>query len=148
MREAKRSTQLSPLRNSNSSSLRSSAQETNEEFKSKLKKLLYDPNITVTLLSLFCANAAISCLEATFGLYMDKQFGFTVEQIGMLYIIGAVPSVIGSKIAGDLGNKHGRWKVVWVGMVMQVRSREDEAQRGAKRRGCVALAPRIKNILD
>mmetsp|Transcript_15243 Transcript_15243/g.28444 ORF Transcript_15243/g.28444 Transcript_15243/m.28444 type:complete len:424 (-) Transcript_15243:63-1334(-) len=94
-------------------------QETNEEFKSKLKKLLLDPNITITLLSLFCANAAISCLEATFGLYMDKQFGFTVEQIGMLYVIGAVPSVIGSKIAGDLGNKHGRWKVVWAGMVMQ-----------------------------
>ena len=30
----------------------------------------------------------------------------------------------------------------------QVRSCEDEAQRGAKRRGCRVLAPRIKRILN
>jgi len=93
--------------------------ESREVFKMKIKKLLTDKYIMVTLLALFCANGAISCLEATFGNYMEDQFGFSVQQIGMLYVIGAVPSVIGSKIAGGLGNKYGRWKVVMAGMIVQ-----------------------------
>jgi MFS family permease len=93
--------------------------ETAAEFRTKLKKLLLDKNISVTLLALFCANGAIACLEATFGNYMEDTFGFTVSQIGMLYVIGAVPSVLGSKIAGGLGNKYGRWKVVMAGLIIQ-----------------------------
>ena len=86
---------------------------------SQLTRLLLDPSISVTLLALFAANAAISCLEATFGLYMQSQFAFTVPQVGLLYVVGAVPSVIGSKVAGPMGNKHGRWKVVMGGLVTQ-----------------------------
>ena len=73
----------------------------------------------MTLLALFSANAAISCLEATFGLYMQSQFEFSVPQVGLLYVVGAVPSVIGSKVAGPMGNSYGRWKVVMLGLVTQ-----------------------------
>ncbi|GMI44762.1 hypothetical protein TrCOL_g12021 [Triparma columacea] len=90
-----------------------------EEFREKALALLSDANITVTLFSLFCANASISCLESTFGRYMNTQFGFTVEQTGLLYILGALPSVIGSKLAGGLGNTYGRWRVVLLGMITQ-----------------------------
>ena len=50
---------------------------------------------------------------------MQDEFGFSVSEVGILYIIGAVPSVIGSKLAGGLGNKHGRWIVIMGGMIMQ-----------------------------
>ena len=89
--------------------------ETKEEFRAKAVALLTDRNIVVTLFSLFCVNAAISCLESTFGRYMSEEFGFSVEQTGMLYVLGAFPSVVGSKVSGGLGNKYGRWKVVMIG---------------------------------
>ena len=79
--------------------------ESAEVFRQKVRNLLSDKHVVVTLLALFCANGAISCLEATFGNFMQGQFGFSVFQVGMLYVIAAVPSVIGSKIAGGLGNK-------------------------------------------
>jgi MFS family permease len=85
-------------------------------YRTKLFKLITDKHIVVTLLALFFANAAIACMEATFGNYMEDEFGFTVQQIGFLYVIAAAPSVIGSKIAGPLGNKHGRHNIVFYGM--------------------------------
>tara|TARA_B110000971_G_C19591081_1_gene311799 strand:+ start:265 stop:510 length:246 start_codon:yes stop_codon:yes gene_type:complete len=57
--------------------------------------------------------------QSTFGHYMMDTFDFSVADVGLLYVIGAIPSVIGSKISGGLGNKHGRWVVIMAGMFMQ-----------------------------
>eukprot|EP00658_Telonema_sp_P-2_P011294 TRINITY_DN14287_c0_g1_i2.p1 TRINITY_DN14287_c0_g1~~TRINITY_DN14287_c0_g1_i2.p1 ORF type:complete len:176 (+),score=39.85 TRINITY_DN14287_c0_g1_i2:222-749(+) len=73
----------------------------------------------VTLVALFAANAAISCLESTFGLFMEHEFHLSPGMVGLMYMPGAVASVLAAKFSGILGNKYGRWKVVMLGMVIQ-----------------------------
>ena len=88
-------------------------------FPSQVLPLLSDKSVLSTLSSLFFANAGISCLEATFGAHAKKEFGMTVKSTGALFMCVAVPSVIGSKVAGGLGNRYGRWKVVMIGMMLE-----------------------------
>ena len=87
--------------------------------KAKVRGLLNDRKIVAPLLALCSANAAISCLEATFGSYMIETFHKDATTIGLMYIITAVPSVIGSKLGGPLGNRFGRWRICLIGMVLQ-----------------------------
>ena len=94
-------------------------ERTEENARETVISLLKDIQISSTLFALFSANAAISCLESTFGIFMTEEHGMSVKQIGFLFVIGAGPSIVGSKIAGSLGNKFGRWKVVLGGMLLQ-----------------------------
>ena len=65
------------------------------------------------------ANAGISCLESTLGYYLEHTLNMSTSYVGFMMLVGAVPSVIGSKISGDLGIAYGRWKVILVGMMIE-----------------------------
>jgi DHA1 family multidrug resistance protein-like MFS transporter len=90
--------------------------------RSKAIKLLSDPRITVVLGALFAANAAISCLEATIGMYATRSLGLDISDVGFLFMVTAIPSVIGAKLAGTLGalaEGKKRWRVAFCGMMLQ-----------------------------
>lgn len=89
---------------------------------SKAVKLLADSRITVVLGALFVANAAISCLEATIGMYATRSLGLDTSDVGFLFMVTAIPSVIGAKLAGTLGalaQGRKRWRVALGGMLLQ-----------------------------
>jgi len=85
----------------------------------KVGKLLRDKHVLVILFALMFANAAISCLEATCGLFLEEELGLKPSEVGLMYMVTAFPSVCGSKIGGWLGNRFGRWKIIMFGMVIQ-----------------------------
>jgi len=85
----------------------------------KVCGLLCDKHITVTLGMLFSANAAISCLESTLGKFLEDEMNMSATQVGLVYISTSVPSVVCAKLAGSLGNRYGRWKIVLIGMCLQ-----------------------------
>jgi hypothetical protein len=64
--------------------------------RSKAIALLSDTRITVVLGALFAANAAISCLEATIGMYATRSLGLDTSDVGFLFMVTAIPSVIGA----------------------------------------------------
>ena len=89
---------------------------------SKAVKLLADSRITVVLGALFAANAAISCLEATIGMYATRSLGLDTSDVGFLFMVTAIPSVIGAKLVGTLGalaQGRKRWRVALGGMLLQ-----------------------------
>ena len=85
----------------------------------KICELLRDKHVLVVLGSLMTANAAISCLEAMIGLFLKEEHGMSEGEVGLMYIATALPSVLGSKLGGWMGNRVGRWKTILVGMVLQ-----------------------------
>jgi predicted MFS family arabinose efflux permease len=88
----------------------------------KAIRLLSDSRITVVLGALFAANAAISCLEATIGMYATRSLGLDTSDVGFLFMVTAIPSVIGAKLAGTLGALAAgrkRWRVAFGGMILQ-----------------------------
>jgi len=85
----------------------------------KVCALLKDKHVLVVLFALMFANAAISCLEATCGLFLEEELGLKPSEVGLMYMVTAFPSVCGSKLGGWLGNRFGRWKIIMLGMVMQ-----------------------------
>lgn len=40
-------------------------------------------------------------------------------QVGAFILLAALPSVVGAKLGGGLGNRHGRARVVQLGLVLQ-----------------------------
>ena len=50
---------------------------------------------------------------------MEHEQGISPGEVGLLYMTTALPSVIASKYAGDLGNQYGRANVLLFGMVQQ-----------------------------
>lgn len=60
---------------------------------SKARGLCYDWQIVLVLGALFFANAAISCLEATIGMFTVRALNKGPEFIGLLFTLAAVPSV-------------------------------------------------------
>lgn len=88
----------------------------------KALALLSDSQITAVLGALFAANAAISCLEATIGMYATRTLGLDTSDVGFLFMVTAIPSVIGAKLAGTLGalaEGKKRWRVAFGGVLIQ-----------------------------
>jgi len=81
--------------------------------------MVSDKHILVTLVSLLLCNAAISCLESTLGDYLEREVGMTSAEVGCTYVVTALPSVLASKVAGGLGNRFGRYRVLLGGMAIQ-----------------------------
>jgi DHA1 family multidrug resistance protein-like MFS transporter len=76
----------------------------------------------VLLGALFTANAAISCLEATIGMFATRTLGLDTSAVGFLFMVTAIPSVTGAKLAGPLGalaDGKKRWRVAFAGMLIQ-----------------------------
>lgn len=61
--------------------------------------LLRDKHIASTLVAVFIANAAISCLESTLGNFLERHMGFSSTGTGLIYVVTAVPSVVAAKLA-------------------------------------------------
>jgi len=85
----------------------------------KVWELLTDPHILVALGALWVANAVIACLESTLGYYLENEMHLTPGEVGLVYMVTAIPSVIGAKVSGGFGNRFGRARVIQLGMVMQ-----------------------------
>tara|TARA_B110000208_G_scaffold5262_1_gene6817 strand:+ start:116 stop:1726 length:1611 start_codon:yes stop_codon:yes gene_type:complete len=83
------------------------------------KRIVCDRRMLAVLGSVWVANAAISCLEANIGSYLQKDMGLTVSQSGLMYIVTALPSVAASAVAGTIGNRCGRWQTVCFGLLLQ-----------------------------
>ena len=49
--------------------------------------------------------------QATFGLFLSQEFGYSAQTAGLLYIVTSAPTIFCSGIAGRLGNRYGRWRV-------------------------------------
>ena len=86
---------------------------------SKARGLCYDWQILLVLGALFSANAAISCLEATIGIYAEAAMGLDASEVGFIWLLAAIPSVTGAKISGGLGQRFGRRRVILAGMLVQ-----------------------------
>ena len=68
----------------------------------KVCGLMRDTHIVVTLLALFCANGAISCIESTLGQYLEDTKGLSATQVGLIFISCSVPAFLCAKVSGSL----------------------------------------------
>eukprot|EP01061_Rhynchopus_euleeides_P022559 TRINITY_DN36832_c0_g1_i1.p1 TRINITY_DN36832_c0_g1~~TRINITY_DN36832_c0_g1_i1.p1 ORF type:complete len:433 (+),score=176.53 TRINITY_DN36832_c0_g1_i1:68-1300(+) len=88
----------------------------------KIKTFLNDKYIRTSMGALFIANAAISALEATFGVFGLKELNLTLGEVGLMYLWTTIPSILASALAGPF--LHGtlffeKYQVISAGLVLQ-----------------------------
>ena len=90
----------------------------------KLLELLTDAEVLWTLLALVTGNAVCSCIEATISIFLaapSSKGGFEMNptEVGLMFLVTAVPSLFAAFSAGHLGQWLGRWPLTLIGLLTQ-----------------------------
>ncbi|XP_062519897.1 MFS-type transporter SLC18B1-like [Corticium candelabrum] len=63
-------------------------------------QLLKIPSIVLMLLNVFACYAALALLDTSFAVYLDKEFGWSVAHIGLIFLIAGGTCLISSLVIG------------------------------------------------
>ena len=84
----------------------------------KFSKVLTNPQMIVTLLSVIVNATVFAGIEPTLPLYLSAEFNATPLMIGGLWMMIVIPSMVGYSGAGYISDRYGRKNIAAIGMFL------------------------------
>jgi DHA1 family solute carrier family 18 vesicular amine transporter 1/2 len=80
--------------------------------------LLGSSDMLLTLFNLVVGQAVLTGIEPTLPVFLEKVYGLSSSEIGILWMFLSVPKAIGSALAGTMSDKYGRKLVSFYGFAI------------------------------
>ncbi len=87
---------------------------------STLKSMKKDKNLLLFLISFFLYSNAFSILAIYISIYAKESLGFSLAEIVILFILGSIPTIIGSLFFGWLADKIGSKNVITITLLIWI----------------------------